>query len=104
MSKKKPETQYATDTHEKFVTVSEQNTSEIALIKQSLKYMKDGIDEIKQELRDFKRELIDGFVTKEKFQALEQDVKELKSLKEWALRIVLGAVIVALLALVIGRK
>jgi hypothetical protein len=83
------------------------NTSSISLIQKDLSYMTKGIDELKQMFNEFAKNLADGFVTKAEFNNLQEKVDGMVNLKDWAIKIILGAIIIALLALVgigIGHK
>ena len=103
MSKKNPGTQYTS------ITQEEQNASEIALIKQSLEYMKTGIDEIKESFKQLRIDFANGFVNKDQFETLRQEVntlkeemKEEKKFKTWAIQLALGSVLSSALAIIVA--
>lgn len=74
----------------------ENHDTSIKLIEQSLTYMTTGIAEIKESIKN-------GLATKKDLDTLDMRVKNIESIKDWAIKIVLGAIIVSLLA-VIGLK
>lgn len=98
MSKKNNTTEYIPNTQD------QENATSIRLLEQGFEYMKSALDDIKESITILTHKLENGFVTKEEFRAVKDDVKELQDLKGWALKIVVGTVIVALLALVISQK
>lgn len=65
----------------------------------SLKTVTNGIDDLKQSVNGLKTSIDNGYVTKQQFENVKNDVDDLKSLKGWAMKIVIGAVIVGVLAL-----
>lgn len=79
----------------------EDNTTSIKLIQQSITYMTQGIDGIRSDVRELKETLNDAYVKKEEYNSLAEKVKSLEDLKNWALRIVIGAIIISLLSLVL---
>jgi len=71
----------------------------VELVKQDIGYLKLGVDEIREELRQMRTDFKDGYVSRDEYTALSREVRDLKNLKDWAIKIVLGAVLVGLLAL-----
>lgn len=65
----------------------------------SLKTVTAGIDDIKASMVGLKDSIENGFVTKQEFTNLKEAVADLQNYKSWAIKIVLGAVIVGVLAL-----
>lgn len=65
----------------------------------SMKTVTQGIEDLKNGLSDLKTSIDSGYVTKQQFENIRSDVEDLKSLKGWAIKIVVGAVIVGVLAL-----
>ena len=82
----------------------DENTTSIALIKQDMQYMKDGIDNIIQSVKSLREDVSNGFVKKEEVDAIKTRISNLENLKEWAIRIVLGAVLLAILSLVLIKS
>lgn len=76
-----------------------QNETAIKLISQDIAYMKKGIDDIQESVKDLRQEIVDGFVSKNEFDGLRGRVNQLESLKEWSIRIIIGGIIISLLAL-----
>lgn len=111
MSKKNEQTTYISttpvETSHLESQLAEHNTA-IELIKQEIRqeflHMKESIDSLAEQFKDMKNQLISGFVTKEEHASLRRDVDELLSLKGWAIRIVVGAIIISLLALIGVRQ
>lgn len=85
-------------------TQDQENATSIKLLEQGFEYMKSALDDIKTSITNLTNKLENGFVTKEEFQVVKDDVKELQDLKGWALKIVLGSVIMGLLALLWSQK
>lgn len=86
---------------------TEMNTTSISLIQKDIQYMSKGIDEIKTSMKDLKDGLMQGFVTIEQFKNLQQEVWDLQNLKDWAMKIIFGAIILAVLAVIgigVGTK
>lgn len=79
----------------------EKNTVSITLMEQTLSYMKSGIDDIKTEIASLKHDLMNGFVNKDQFTSLKNDVDDLKRMRDWAIKIIIGSIILALLSLII---
>lgn len=75
----------------------------IQLIQQEFGYMKKGISDLNTSIKELGMSINNGFVTKEQFERLRSDVDDMKNLKSWAFRIVIGAIIVALLSLVLVK-
>ena len=75
------------------------NTTSIKLLSQGIEYMTKGMDELKESFKEFREEIKDGFVTKQEFENLKEDVGDLKRIKEWTIKIIVGSVILGLLAL-----
>lgn len=98
MSKKNESQEYT------LITQDQENATSIKLLQQSFDYMKVALDDIKKSIGELRDEVKNGFVTKEEFFSLKTEVKELQDLKGWGLRIVVGGVIMALLALVLSQK
>ena len=61
-------------------------------------------DDIKKSIENLQHEVKNGFVSKEEFFHLKYEVDNIKSILTWVNRIIVGAVIVALLALIITQK
>lgn len=74
----------------------ETNSRTIALIKKDLEYMTKGIDEIKESIN----KMVNGFVTIEQYRNLEKRVAEMENLKDWAMKLVFGAIILTVLAII----
>jgi hypothetical protein len=88
-------------------TQTEDNSTAIKLIQKDLSYMSSGITEIKDSIKELKDNMLNGFVSIEQFRNLQAEVRELKNLKDWAMRLVMGAIILAVLAVLgigIGNK
>jgi hypothetical protein len=98
MSKKNDTPQYVPNTQE------EQNSVSIKLLSQSFEYMKTALDDIKKSIVELQHEVKNGFVSKEEFMNLKKEVQELQDLKGWALRVIIGSVIMGLLALLWSQK
>lgn len=98
MPKKNTTQQYAPDTQDR------ENTTSIKLLEQGFEYMKSALDDIKESISVLTHKLENGFVTKEEFKALKEDVNELKELKGWAIKLVGGSVILGLMALLWSQK
>ena len=98
MPKKNSQAKYIPDTQE------EQNSVSIKLLSQSFEYMKTALDDIKTSIEDLKHEVKNGFVSKDEFMHLKLEVQELQDLKAWALRIIMGSIIMGLLALLWSQK
>ena len=65
----------------------------------SLKTVTSGIDDLKASMVGLKESIDNGFVTKQEFLNLKEAVSDLQNYKSWAIKIVLGAVIAGVLAL-----
>lgn len=65
----------------------------------SLKTVTAGIDDLKASMTGLKESIDNGFVTKQEFSNLKEAVTDLQNYKSWAIKIVLGAVIAGVLAL-----
>lgn len=88
--------------NQKKTTVSSQvedNRTSILLLKQDIGYVKSALDEIKNDIKDIKEELPNAFATKSELVNLDKRLKDVEDLKNWFVRIVLGAIIVSILAL-----
>lgn len=94
MSKKNADPQYTSDTLERQV---EENSTSIQLLKQSIDYMKEGLDDIKVSITSLRAELKNGFVTKEQFERLKADVVELKNVYNLVMKTLIIAVVAAVL-------
>ena len=77
----------------------EANSTAIEVFKQGFDYMKEGIDDIKSSLKDIKNEMRTSYATKDELKTVKEDVEGLLNLKEWAMKIVVSSIIVALLAI-----
>lgn len=80
-----------------------ENSSSIKLLTKDISYMRSGIDEIKNSINSLKIDINNGFATKEELNSLKGKIKDLEDLKGWAIKIVVGGIIVSLLA-IIGIK
>lgn len=58
-------------------------------------------DALTEGISDLRHSIENGFVSKEQFERVKQDVANIQDIKAWAIKIVVGAVLVALLSLVI---
>ena len=83
--------------------LAEHNTA-IELIKQDIRqeflHMKESVDSLAAQFKELKEQLISGFVTKEQHANLESRVAQIENMKDWVIKIVLGSVIIALLAVI----
>ena len=93
MLKKNHTSDYTSDTQER------DNSTSIKLLEQKLEFMQQTLNEIKDSIANFMTEVKDGFVTKEEFNSLKKDVRDLQDIKAWGVKIVIGGVIIGLLAL-----
>lgn len=75
----------------------EENSTSIQLLKQSIDYMKEGLDDIKVSITSLRAELKNGFVTKEQFERLKADVVELKNVYNLVMKTLIIAVVAAVL-------
>ena len=104
-SKKNTPAEYVQNTHLED-QLAEHNTA-IELIKQELRaeflHMKESIDMLSTQFNEFRKELINQYVTKEQFYALKKDVDQNKDTWNWIIKIVGGAIIIAMMA-AIGLK
>lgn len=97
---------YASDTSRNPQTYMEaqleNHNISIELIKQEIKqefaHMKEGMDNIASQISNLERKLVEGFISKEQFNNLESRVKSIENGNTWVIRLIIGAVIVALLA------
>jgi hypothetical protein len=71
---------------------------QVALIQQDFDYMKSGIDEIKESIKDFRHDMSNTFVTKDQFEPFRKDVEDLKQIPVWIGRTVFGAALTAIIA------
>lgn len=69
----------------------------------SFSMMNKGLADLKEGMGNLQTSIDKGYVTKTQFESVRSDVEDLKSLKGWAIKIVFGAIIFAVLAL-IGLK
>lgn len=93
MLKKNHTSDYTSDTQER------DNSISIQLLEQKLEFMQQTLNEIKDSIANFMTEVKDGFVSKEEFNSLKKDVRDLQDIKSWGVKIVIGGVITGLLAL-----
>jgi hypothetical protein len=98
MSKKNSATDYTLSMQD------QENATSIKLLEQGFEYMKSALDDIKESISLLTYKLENGFVTKEEFRSVKDDVRELQELKGWALKIIVGSVIMGLLALLWSQK
>lgn len=98
MAKKNNTTEYTSNTQD------QDNATSIKLLEQGFEYMKSALDDIKESITILTNKLENGFVTKEEFKSLDKRVSGLEDLKGWALKIIVGGVIMSLLALVLSQK
>lgn len=96
MSKKNEHTNYTPVTQDE----KEGLVVSVELLKQDVSYLKVGIDEIREELRQMRQDFKDWYVSRDEYASLVREVKDLKSLKDWAIKLVIGSVIIALLAII----
>lgn len=80
------------------------NSTAIKLMQKDVGYIQTDIGDIKKSVSDLSDTISDKFVNKEELGVVKSDVADLLSMRDWAVRIVVGAVIVALLALVLKGK
>lgn len=69
--------------------------------------MTKGIDEIKESMKELKYNITSGFVSIEQFRLLQLEVRGLQNLKDWAMKLVVGAIILSVLAVIgigVGSK
>lgn len=85
-------------------TQDQENATSIKLLEQGFEYMKTALDDIKLSINSLTAKLENGFVTKEEFKVLEMKVKEHDDLKGWAMKIIIGSIIMGLLALLWSQK
>lgn len=78
---------------------TDSNTNSISLIQKDLSYMADGIKDIKESVRSLTESMNNGFATKTEVRVIDKRITELEDLKGWAVKIILGAIIAGLLAL-----
>lgn len=91
---------------------TEMNTNSISLIQKDLSYMTKGIDDIKTSVKDLGTTMTNGFATKSEITLIRGEIKSvsdrvipLEKAGSWVVKIVLGAIILALLALLgLGLK
>lgn len=88
----------------------EKHSTSIALLQQGMDYMTNGIDDIKVSINSLRIDVSNGFAKKEEITSLRLEILELKdkqekleNLKDWAIKLVVGAIIVALLSLVLVK-
>lgn len=98
MSKKNEIPEYTSSTQDR------ENATSIKLLEQGFEYMKAALDDIKNSITTLTHKLENGFVTKEEFSSLDKRVSGLEDLKAWALKIIVGSVIMGLLALLWSQK
>lgn len=77
----------------------DQNSTSIELLKKDITYMKTGIDDIKSSMSELRHEITDGFATKQELKSLNERVGKMENLKDWAIKIVVGSIIVGLLTI-----
>ncbi len=76
---------------------TEENTKNIAVITNDLGYIKHQLDIIDKKIDQMFRNV----PNRSEFEALQDDVQGLENIKEWGLRVIIGALLVAILSLVI---
>ncbi len=96
--KKKMQEQYTPNTQD------QENATSIKLLEQGFEYMKSALDDIKTSITLLTTKLENGFVTKEEFNVLKGEVNDLKDLKAWGVKLVVGSIIMGLLALLWSQK
>lgn len=90
---------------------TQKNTQSIAVLSSEIGYMRSGIDDIKKGISDLRKDVADSYskkgelaVVQASFQKdldeLGRRMKAIESFKDWGVKIVLGAVIITLLALI----
>lgn len=79
---------------------TDDNSTSIKLIQQDIGYMKTGIDNIQNDIKSLKDTIDDGYTRKDEHQALIKRVESIENLKEWAIKIIVGAIILSLLAFI----
>lgn len=89
-----------------FQDILNDHSQSIGLITREFQYMREGIEGIKKSIDSLKKEIVDGFVTKDQHKLLEKelsalkdDVKSMQDDRTWVVKIVVGAIILSLLAL-----
>jgi uncharacterized protein YigA (DUF484 family) len=81
-------------------STSQKNEIKLSLMSQQTNYIQQDVQEIKTTLQDFIKKADETYSTKQELKALESKVNDLSSLRDWVTRIILGAVIFAVLALI----
>ena len=77
---------------------SEKNTEvELARMAKDIEYIKLSMEELKKLIAEVK----DGYAKKEEFESLKRRVQHIEGNATWLVRIIIGAVIVAILSLVL---
>lgn len=79
----------------------EDNTTSIALLGKDISYMKTGIDSIINSVKSLREDVSNGFAKKEEIESLKTRISTLENLKDWGIKIVVGAIIISLLSLVL---
>ena len=77
------------------------NSTAIKLIQKDLSYISTDVSEIKKSVTDLTATISEKFVGQKQHLELEGRVSKIESVYDWAVRIVLGSIIAALLALVL---
>ena len=73
-------------------------TSEkLVSVAKDIEYIKVGMDDVKKLINEVK----DGYTKKEEFESLKRRVQHIEGNATWLVRIIIGAVIVAILSLVL---
>jgi len=77
---------------------------EILLLKSSNEYMKEKIDNIESLLKDFIKSADTKFATKEEHRQNKEDIEKINKIFFWLWTLVIGAIILAILNLVVIWK
>lgn len=75
-----------------------ENKSNIALIKQAIEYIGKDISNLREEIKNLSLQLANGYAKKEETSDLEKRIDRIESWQGWFVKIVGGAIIVAVLA------
>lgn len=80
---------------------TDQNTTDILLMKKDISYIKNSVDEIQTKLDQQQMYMSNTYVRKSDFQHLKREVIGLLKVRDWVAGIVIFSVIAALLGLVL---
>lgn len=77
---------------------------DLGSITTSLDYIKDAQDEMKEDIKELKASVEQGYVTKTEFQEMDKRVAKIEDAIRWVSYLIIGIVITAVIGLVIVRK